>query len=709
MPKLYFFFWSFFIVSSQLLWAASGKNKIEIVAKNVDASETIFRAKDDVVIYYDDAIIKASSASFNKNEKRLVVDGNIEMIGYQGNKVHTDHIEIDTEKKEVTFQKLFLMSKNDIWLLSDKGKKKDGRYQLGSSMISSCDISNPLWKMVFDRSVYDSEAEFMQIYNAKMYVWDIPVAYSPYLSFSTNKERTSGFLFPAFGSTTNEGFFFEQPVFWAISKSMDLEMNPQIRSARSAGLYGTLRWVDSAHSSGKLRLGYFKDKQEYVQTYDLFNDSHYGAELNYESSQLFTSGVSDEVTDGLYLNSTYLNDIDYLNLQLESLEHFGLTPLQESRLNYFIQNSEYYLGVNAKYFIDTRANVEKEKTLQVLPSIQLHKYLTHFLWDNLTYKADLHMNNLYREVGVTMNQMEFKLPLEFTTSFWDDFVNLSLGEELYYSKYFFGNGEYTYDTFEYYSTIHKVKLFTDLTKKYDSFIHVLQPSLEYVYPGTESKSPEEFFSSLNTYLDEQSKLFAIGLPEEEYKLSINHYFYDAAMNLKFYQRLSQNYYPQREYKFADISNEMQYNWDEWHLYNNIIYAHEYGKIREASSSLTLDKEAYSITAGHTYKDILPDTMMWVDDNVSANDVYFAFNYNVTQQISINSSFTYDLDSKTNNQWAIGGSYHKPCWNFAASLREEIIPRPTFSGAYTKENKFYIQINFIPFGGIGSVEAEDDQR
>ncbi len=96
--------------------------------------------------------------------------------------------------------------------------------------------------------------------------------------------------------------------------------------------------MDSAYSSGTLRVGYFKDKSAYVQEYDLQEDSHYGIEFNYASSKVFSDKLPEGFTDGLYVNTTYLNDIDYLNLQHSNLEHFGLVPLKnpESTTFYII-------------------------------------------------------------------------------------------------------------------------------------------------------------------------------------------------------------------------------------------------------------------------------------------------------------------------------------------------------------------------------------
>jgi len=673
----------------EMLSASVVHNKIEIKAKYIESTETAVIAKDNVVVYYDGAVIKSTTAHYNKDTKLLVLDGVIEAIGYNGGKEHTNHMEIYTDTKEVTFDELFMVSENDVWIVSDDVHKVEGIYTLGTSLLSSCDIENPLWKMVFSDSVYDTNENYMKLYNAKVYFWDIPVFYSPYLAFSTNKERSSGLLFPGLGYTETEGFLYEQPIFWAISPSVDVEFNPQIRTSRSVGLYSTLRFVDSNHSSGKIRLGYFKDQASYTQKYNLLNDSHYGFEFNYDSSKVFQDSLPDGFTDGLYINTTYLNDIDYLYLQRKHLRHFGFSPIQESRVNYFANDNNLYLGVNAKYFIDTRRE-NNDKTLQILPSIQLHKYLDHFITENFTYSADFHINNFDRKEGATMRQAELKIPLDFTTSFFDDFLNVSLGEELYYSAFFFGNGNFAEDDLTYYSNIHKIKLFTDLTKKYDGFVHVLQPSIEYLKPGSEHQSPID--SSL---LDPAQKaLFTVGLPEEKYDFSLSQYFYDEKMALKFYQRISQKYYVDREYQLADLTNEMEYVWKRFVFYSNLIYAHEFSSIREASSFVSYKKPEYFLSVGHTYKEILPD----LPATRAANDVSVLFGYTYNEQIKINGGITYNIDDSASTQWILGGSYYRDCWSMNTSIRQDI--RPTSAGPVTL-NTFYLQLNFTPFGSVGT--------
>ncbi|MFK5974944.1 MAG: LPS assembly protein LptD [Sulfurovum sp.] len=694
MSKLFqFCLYLFLIIDTS--YAIEGKNKIEITANELESTKTTVVAKGKVLVYYNDSIITASLANFNRTTKILTLDGKVESIGYQGTKEHTDHMVINTKTSEVTFGNLFMSTKSDVWIVSNSAHKLDNNYTFDNSIISSCDASNPLWKIAFSDSKYYSKDEYMKLYHARMYFANVPIFYTPYLAFTTNNKRSSGLLFPAVGYSEEDGYFYEQPIYWAISDNMDLEINPQIRTNRTKGLYGTFRFADSQYSKGTLRAGYFEDKPSYTEANNLPNPTHYGVEFNYESSQVISSFLPSGFKDGFYLNTTYLNDIEYLNLQQGGLSHFGLTPLQESRANYFLDNEDYYLGVNAKYFIDT-TKVDNNRTLQILPSVQLHKYLTHIIWDNLTYSVDLHSTNLTRIQGSTLNQYELKIPIEFTTSLFNDFLSISVGEEVYYTKLYFANETYIEDKYRYYNNIEKAKIFTDLTKKYDSFVHVIQPSIGYISRGKENHYPISY-SSLE---DNQTELFSVGVPEKQFNISFGQYFYDNSAKLIFYQRVKQNFYEDRNItkkQFSDINNEMQLNLGRWSFYNNIIYSPEYNRVRESSSRISFAGSIFNFNMGHLYKQTITDTT----NKTTLKDINLGLNLKITDKLKIDLSAIYDIDEEEPKQWSIGIHYHRDCWGVDASLRRDMMPRVTGSTLPPYNNAFFIQFTFRPFGSFGS--------
>ncbi|MCB4777331.1 MAG: LPS-assembly protein LptD [Sulfurovum sp.] len=701
------FLWFAYIVCINMVYANSKKNNnLEVSAKEVKETNTTLHAKGGAIIYYQDMIIRADDVLYNKKEHHLIADGNVEMIGYQGTKEHTSHMEIDTQSSKVHFKELFFTNENDIWLLTNKANRKEGNYTFGSSMLSSCEIENPLWVMRFSQSLYDSKERYMEVYNPKVYFNDIPIFYFPYLAFSIDNRRSSGLLFPRFDYFRKQGFLYEQPVFWAINESMDIEFNPQIRTNRSLGVYATYRFADSPHSSGQLRIGYFKDNTSYVKKNGLSEDKHYGLEFLYDSSKVFNQYFSKDYTDGLYMNTTFLNDIDYLNLQKTTrLKHFGQVPLQESRLNYFLYNDIWYGGLNAKYFIDTRLE-NNDGTVQILPSLQVHKYLKSFFWDHLTYSVDVQTKRLDRKTGSTLNQVELNIPLEVNFALLDDFVNISLGESFSFGQFFFKNDNTLESPYLHRNTnTHLVKLFSDLTKKYTDFAHIVQPSIYYIKPEKESQRLASSLSKMlkDTYsMDDNiqsdiQELFFIELPEERAIFSLNQYFYDKTMTLIFFQRLSQGYYPNKDYHFSNIQNEMRYYWNQWQFYNNISYSYQYKNISESSTSVSFDENYYHMSFGHIYKKYNE----LLNQSVVSNDLNINFTYDYNDHFSYSGKIIYSLKEVQNKLWDISASYKEDCWSVTVRAHTNILPQPISIGKNLdrQEYGFSAQFNFAPFASF----------
>jgi len=697
------------MLAAVTLWGAD-TDKIEIMAQNLSSTETTVTASGNVVVHYGESVIQSETAHYDKEKNTLTLSGkNTELLGFKGSKIRSDEIEINTKSKKLTFKKVFLSDSNDIWIFSDRAIREDGNISFGPTMMSSCDPKRRDWTFYSKSAHYDSSAHYMTMRDVKVKFWDVPVLYTPYFGYSTHRERSSGLLFPSFGYSKTDGFIYEQPLYWAPSRNWDLELRPQIRTIRGYGGYGTLRFADSAYSAGAIRMGFFKDNEEYMTENNIKNDTHYGFEVLYDTSSVlkrFFSVKDDTLVDGLYVNTTYLNDIDYIYLQKRPMSHFGAVPLQESRVNYFVHNEDFSAGLYGKYFIDTRLE-DNNSTMQILPTIQLHKYLKPILLDHLTYNLDLTMNNYTRKEGTTLKVAEFYAPIEYTHAFFDDFMTLSLKEDLYYNKLLFGNGTFANDDYQYENAISRVKLFSDLTKDYGSFIHVMQPSLSYSLPGNPVESPVDF-----DQLDEdQKRLFAPGREAKTVALKFSQYFYDDSGDMKFYERLTQKYLPdEEESKLGNLYHEMKYNLDEWEFYNYFVYTHEFNKILEVSSSVRWKVDDYSIAIEHSFeRSYAYDDAHEIEETKENNGINLKLSLKVTNRIGFDGGVVYDIDNKESSQYRFGLSYNRDCWNLALGLRQDIRPLASNDGSDSiLENTFTFQLNFVPFGGVGISNDDIDK-
>lgn len=671
----------------------NNSSKIEIIANQIDATKTTAKAMGDVLVYYGSTILRSDSAFFDKNTTLLTLDGNIDSIGYERSKEQSNHLVLNTKTKNINFDKLFLTDDSDIWLYTNGAKKNEEIYNIGNTIVSSCSIKDPLWKVVFNKSSYEKNKNYMKVYGAKLYMWDVPILYMPYFAFNTKKERRSGLLFPKLGLSTRDGLIYEQPIFLAFDQDWDIELNPQIRTNRTNGLYGTVRFADSEFSRGEFRVGLFHDLNTYTLNQNNRNSNHYGAEFIYDSSKIF-SNLPFKMQDGFYTNLIYLNDIDYVNLQKNKIGHFGDGYFQESRLNYLLTNSDYYMGVNAKYFIDTTA-LSNSGTMQLLPSFTFHKYYAPMLNSiPLNYSFDMQIANYTRRTGATLGHLEVFTPIEYSTNLFDNYMKLTLSEEIYGKKIIFNNTLNNEESFSYLAPLQTIKLYSDLTKKYNNGVHIIQPYSKYVYPS-EIRSGTKTYDSLGNDVKE---LFKIDLANARIEIGGSQYFY-GTNDLKIYQKLLQPYYTKLDYKYGDLQHEFGISNKNFNLSNTILYSHYYHKIRSSYSSFSFVDSAYNASLTHSYNTSFPSDIIVTPH---ANDIGFNLSYNSSNFMRWYSGINYNISDRYSTSWRIGGDYESECFGLNIYLKKQTTPSLETTGvSYNSDTGVYFQVNFKPFASTGS--------
>jgi len=671
---------------------AFSKEMIEVLAQDVEAQGKSFVAKGSVVILYDGSLIKANEATYNKNTSTLTLKGKVEMINNKDNVLTSDELVINTENKSINIQKIFLGGEDDLWIDASDAKKEDKRYILLNSKISSCDVSDPDWTIEFDRAKYYQDKNFVTMKNAKVRFLDTTIFYLPYLAFPTLTKRTTGLLYPRFQLSQKDGFSYEQPFFYAPEENWDIELDPQIRTNRGFGLYGTARFVDSNHSKGYFRTGYFINNNSYADENDL-NKKHTGAELFYESSDI-TSNIDylKEYKSGLYINGIYLSDREYLNLQKSSISSYVSSNLIESRLNGFVYDDKDYYALYGRYNIDI-SQENNDRTIQNFPSLQYHHFLDKFLDSKLFYDVDVLVDNYFRVKGSEASQLQVDLPITYYNSFFDDYLDLSISENLYLTRVNFRNLSYSEDKdYYYYRNYHTVELSSDLTKKYNDSFHTIHPSIKYIKPTFERES--EDYDDLS---DEKKELFVTQTQEEQLSLALSQYYFSNLLSMNLFHTLGYSYYPNRDESKGDIISEVGYKSDRLSLYNNFRYAWNEKKMHSITSSIGYNQNNYDIMLTHFYN----NDFLFNDKKTSFVQAKVDLHYR--NKNSWFASIDYDLEQGYNHQWDIGLIHKQECWSGAIKIGQEVVPNIDDS---IRNTVLYFELNLNPIGGIQQSIEED---
>lgn len=179
----------------------------------------------------------------------------------------------------------------------------EDQYHLENATFSTCAPGKRDWEIAVDELDLDYTGEVGSARNATVRFMDAPIFYTPWLSFSLNNQKKSGFLPPTIGSTSKSGFEVTAPWFWNIAPHMDATITPRLMLRRGLQLSTEFRYLLDTETNrgnaaypdrGQIRLEYLpgdklanRDRYGYA----LIHNQHLG---NGFTASLNLNGVSDD-------------------------------------------------------------------------------------------------------------------------------------------------------------------------------------------------------------------------------------------------------------------------------------------------------------------------------------------------------------------------------------------------------------------------------
>ena len=684
---------------------------VQLLADDVKQDRGIVTANKNVVVYSQEYLVTADCAVYDQNNSVIELFGNVNMMKGKDEVSRSNYAKLNLKNNNAAFESLFMMNKDmEVWMRSDESSSDSEYYRVRKAMVSSCNVQDPDWSITSSSAMLNKQSKFLHLFNPVFRIANVPVFYLPYFGFSTDTTRRTGLLPPELGYGKSEGFYYKQPVYFAPYNEWDLEFDPQIRTNSGTGIYGAFRFTDSPDSRGEISFGSFTDKNSYrakqksetSNRAELKNKTHKGVGLKYERDKLIKYLSEADLQEGMWIDATKLNDIDYLNLKGRDDDYDSLVT---SKFNYFIANDDHYFGAYAKYYIDTEkigSKNENKDTLQELPSLQYHKFTDDIVLPNILYSIDLQSHRYDRKIGVRATQYEFTLPASVHVPLFDDSLTFSFYEYLYASRINYENKINSFDDkredkhANFVNNYHKFALHTDLAKAYESFYHTLNFGAEYLLPGYRKGNLDDEFI-YDKDLNEYENFLAQDQSKEEVSGYLTQYFFNGSGRKVVKHSISQGYYTKDD-EYSNLKNAIYlYPFENFSLYNKLEYSHKDRELKKVQNGLYYTHDLFWINMLHTMKK--SDSKA---KNSATKDSYFTSSAGVKlpHQYSLIGGWQYDLERSYTKSWRVGVLHQRKCWNYGLIYQHDVEPTTTTNGsASTKKSGIYFTINFYPMGGL----------
>jgi len=225
-------------------------------AKHQEWAEDTLTLTGDVVVHYEDYVLRADSVVYNRKTTELEADGHLQLTGGPNdvliNATHGDmrlnmhtarFYDVNGSQGVRTMGHTAVYSTATPLLFSGRVllETGEGRFRVIDGSITNCQLPHPDWRIIAHAIALDNDNASTT--NAFFEFLGIPIFYIPYLQHPANETgRVSGFMIPFVGNSSIKGYVLGEQIYWAINRNMDASVGLEYYSKRGWAPNGDFRY-----------------------------------------------------------------------------------------------------------------------------------------------------------------------------------------------------------------------------------------------------------------------------------------------------------------------------------------------------------------------------------------------------------------------------------------------------------------------------------
>lgn len=274
--------------------------------------------------------------------------------------------------------------------------QRDGIARAKDLHFTTCPSDEPDWELSASKVKLDRDQGVGVARNATLKFKGIPLLYLPWLSFPLDDRRKSGFLYPTFSTTSDNGLDFSWPFYWNIAPNMDATITPRYVSDRGPAVGAEFRFLTN-RAGGTFDADYLPD------------DDKFGSDRNRWSTRLSYQIARRWRAD---LNASRVSDKDYF-LDFSSNIEEATTQFLQSRASIRGGGNGWNVILQADSFQVLDRDVAENRE----PYRRLPRLAADGRWPilgNIDFTLDSEFVYFHRDVGVTGARLDIQPAIEWS-------------------------------------------------------------------------------------------------------------------------------------------------------------------------------------------------------------------------------------------------------------------------------------------------------
>lgn len=323
-----------------------------------DANQNV-SAVGNVQIAYGQYTLIADRVSYSRSTGRVIATGNVEIVEPDGNKVFADEIDITDDFQDGFVSALKIETADNTRFAAQRAERRDGEIAvLHNGVYTACEVCKdnpekpPFWQIRAKRVIVNTQTRRVAYEGASFELFGKPLIYLKKFSHGDPSiKRSSGLLFPSYGSNDKLGYHLTQSYFMALAPNSDATVSGTYYT--NQGFLGQAEWRHRTQR-GQYNLSFAGIDQHGQNEFDAGTIDR----ANSERHAIMSSGKFD-------LNSRWKFGWNALH---QSDKNFARTYSLEGFASRELTNEVYLTGLNGKNHFDLRAQqflIQDEKLNQI--------------------------------------------------------------------------------------------------------------------------------------------------------------------------------------------------------------------------------------------------------------------------------------------------------------------------------------------------------
>jgi len=251
------------------------------------------RFSGDVLVRRADQLITADEINYQNRQQIASASGDV-LYQQQGFSLHSEQAQLQLNDSTGKFNNNQFIIESTHARASTKTTEMVNRNITRSKQVvyTTCAPNVNDWELQAESLELNNETGRGTGRNVWVEVFDMPILYTPYISFPIDDRRQSGILAPTFGNSDTTGTDFAVPYYWNIAPNYDATITPRVMSSRGFMLGAEFRYLSNS-SEGQISAEGLNDTEmdEFRGQFSFQDESRWSSRL---TSDIDINAMSDD-------------------------------------------------------------------------------------------------------------------------------------------------------------------------------------------------------------------------------------------------------------------------------------------------------------------------------------------------------------------------------------------------------------------------------